>query len=61
MIDYCFAYRKDTDTDKFVVEKRYPYKDRETGKVTWYLDAMFDTLEEARKWCERRNLNLNWY
>ena len=61
MIDYYFSYHKDKKTGKYVVEKRYPYKDREKGKVTWYIDSVFDTMEEARKWCERRNLNLNWY
>lgn len=61
MIDYCFAYHRDKKTGKFLVVKRYPYKDRESGKVNWYLDAAFETLEEARKWCEIRNLNLNYY
>lgn len=39
----------------------YPYKDRENGKITWYLNSVFETLEGARHWCERRNLNLKWY
>lgn len=61
MIDYCFSYHRDRKSGKYFVEKRYPYKDREKGKITWYLDSVFETLEGARHWCERRNLNLKWY
>lgn len=58
MIDYCFCYHKDNASGKFLVEKRYPWKDVKSGVKTWYLDSMFDTLEAAQKWCVRRNLNV---
>ena len=61
MVDYCFCYHKDNASGKYFVEKRYPYKDMKSGTKTWYLDSVFDTREEAQKWCERRNLNMSWY